>query len=167
MSNGSVRFTAVGRHGPGVIADLLGRSYAQMLAEDPEHWGPERANWAEFDRQVFENPDTIGRCVFVTCVDGEPVGLASFDPRQKPVGIVGHNCIVPEFRGRGLGRAQIQEVLRQLRERGFARAVVSTGQQEFFAPARRMYESCGFRETGRPAGGPNPAYELVEYELEM
>ena len=41
-------------------------------------------------------------------VGGRIAGFGSWDPRQAPdYGIIGHNCVLPEFRGEGLGKQQI------------------------------------------------------------
>ncbi len=166
--HGDIDFTGLDEQQPGVIAGLLSRSYASLIQADPGRWGGLAAVFAEYDRECFANPTTIGRCVLVTCVDGEPVGMASWDPRGGPArAVIGHNCVVPEFRGRGLGRAQVEEVLLRLRGEGFLAAEVSTGEHPFFAPAQRMYLSCGFVATSRSHGGPDPRYGVVSYRREL
>ena len=160
-------FTQPSEHGRGIIADLLRKSYAGMASSDPLYWRGEEEEWAQFDRDAFENPETVGKCVFVSMFEDTVVGLGSFDPRQAPeCGIVGHNCILPEFRGRGFGKLQIEEICARLRTIGCKRAVVSTGDHPFFVPAQRMYISCGFEETRRNIDGPRPSnlYKLIEYE---
>lgn len=158
-------FTPLCRHPKGTLASLLVRSYAEIVAAEPQYWGAERQNWEQFDREAFGSPDTVGACVFVTCLEREPIGLGSYDPRQAPeLGLVGHNCVLPEFRGRGFGKRQVREILRRLRRKGMRRARVSTGEQPFFAPARKMYAACGFRETSRLRGRPDPRHGQIEYE---
>lgn len=162
------RFTPIFEHRPGLLFDLLSQSYQELLLADPVHWAGERAGWRQFDQEAFSNPDTVGRCVFVSTVGGLPVGLGSYDPRQAPeLGIVGHNCVLPEYRGRGIGKQQIREILRRFRALGIRRAVVSTGEHPFFQPVQRMYLACGFVETKRFAGGPDPRYRVIEYEREL
>jgi GNAT superfamily N-acetyltransferase len=151
---------------PGMVASLLLRSYADLLAE--QYWEGEKEKWFRFDREVYENPQTVGDCVFFTRLGDETVGFASFDPRGAPeCAAIGHNCILPEFRRRGYGKRQILEVLSRLRTMGIRTAVVSTSEHPFFFPARRMYLSCGFQETRRYTGGPDPRYGLVVYETEL
>jgi len=48
------------------------------------------------------------------------------------VGIIGWNGILPEFRGRGFGKAQIRELLGRLKLDGFKNAFVRTGEHAFF-----------------------------------
>lgn len=52
------------------------------------------------------------------------------------------------FRGRGAGRAMLQHLLTVARERGYRRLSLETGSTPEFLPARRLYESVGFGETG-------------------
>lgn len=71
--------------------------------------------------------------------------MASYDPRQIPErAIIGHNCIVPEQQRRGFGKRQIMELLRIFRDRGARKACVTTEHDDFFVPAQRTYEACGF-----------------------
>lgn len=146
-----ISFEPLPRQARGIIYELLASSYDEYLRTcHPEWQGRYRADWQRFDDEAFDHPDSVGRCVFLTRIDGDPIGFGSFDPRQRPArGIVGHNCIVPAFRGRGYGKRQMAEILRRLRDLGCRSAWVSTDDHPFFEPALRMYVSCGFRETSR------------------
>jgi GNAT superfamily N-acetyltransferase len=161
-------FTPISLYQPGLLSDIIHRSYAELVGQCPEYWEREGENWHDFDRQAFAHPETVGRCVFVSCLDGIPVGLASYDPRHEPVyGIIGQNCVLPEYRGRGFGRRQIREILRRFREKKVGAARVTTSEHPFFIPAMRMYQSLGLRETRRFAGGPDPRYRVIELEMEL
>jgi GNAT superfamily N-acetyltransferase len=163
-----LRFTSPHDQQPGVIASVLKRSYDHLAESDPKHWGPEVMKWEDFDREVFKHPDTIGSCVFLSWSGDQLVGFGSYDPRQKPaLGVVGHNCILPEFRGRGFGKKQIREILRRFQTQGIRRAKVSTGAHPFFVPAQRMYTACGFQETGRHPSDGDPSQDAIEYEMEL
>ena len=106
---------------------MLKQSYADLLESDHEHWDPEVPKWEQFDRVVFEHPNTVGSCVFLSWSGDQVVGFGSYDPRQQPhFGIVGHNCILPEFCGRGFGKQQIREILRRFRAKDMRRAKGST-----------------------------------------
>jgi len=74
---------------------------------------------------------------------------------------------VPEYQGRGLGRAQVEEVLRRLAAQGFRWVDVSTSEHPFFTAAQRTYQSCGFVETHRTAGSPDLGYGIVHYRREI
>jgi putative acetyltransferase len=47
-------------------------------------------------------------------------------------------------RRRGAGRAILEHILREARNRNYRRLSLETGSMEAFAPARRLYESYGF-----------------------
>jgi len=163
-----VAFTPINQHKPGLIASLLLHSYADILSADERYWRKEKAKWIEFDREVFESPDTIGRCVFITSWEDRPIGLGSFDPRPKPeFGIIGHNCIVPLFRGRGFGNQQVFEMLSRLRALQIKRVIATTSEHPFFRPAQKMYLSCHFEESKRYIGGPDPRFRLIEYSRNL
>ncbi|MDP6778343.1 MAG: GNAT family N-acetyltransferase [Candidatus Latescibacteria bacterium] len=149
-------FTPSLEHPPGTVLRLLREAWAPL-------WNPGlEANIRAFDREVTDHPETVGACTFVTCLDGEPIGMASFDSRPGPErGLIGWNCIVPEHQGEGWGKAQILEVLRRFGERGIRRACVTTTDEAFFVPAQHTYESCGFTIARRTANN------NIEYELDL
>jgi GNAT superfamily N-acetyltransferase len=162
------RFMAPRMNEAGHFALMLKRVYAPLIESDPDTWGQERAEWEEFDRQVFQNLETIGSCVFLTRSGDELVGFGSYDPRQRPqFGIIGHNCVLPEFQGQGIGSAQVREIIRRFQFLGIRLARVSTGDQPFFTPARRMYVGCGFREIRRAPWQREPRQNIIEYEKDL
>lgn len=164
----TVEFTPVYAHKPGTIGTILARSYEPLIAEGRLSRILPSKKWPAFDSEVFENPDTVGRCVFVTCVDGQVVGFASWDPRCGPTcGVIGHNCVLPEHRGRGYGSVQIREILRRFRSWAFLKASVTTGDDSFFLPAQRMYQACGFVPVARFPRGPDCTCGTVTYELDL
>jgi GNAT superfamily N-acetyltransferase len=168
MDAPALLFEPVSLFPPGTVAGIVGRSYAELLERWPDAWKDEPREWAEFDREVYAYPDTIGQCVFVGRLGGEIVGLASYDPRPGPAyGIVGQNCVLPEFRGRGFGKLQVLEVLRRIGERRMRAARVTTSEHPFFVPALRMYRSLGFKDIRRRYGGPDRRYRLIELELDL
>ena len=160
-------FDPVSRHEVGTIERLLVASYAGLPVSDDE-LATYRLKWRRADRDTFENPATIGCCTFVTCLDDVPIGLGSFDPRERPErGVIGQNCIVPEYRRQGYGRRQIEEILRRLREMRVRKAIVTTGEHAFFLPGQRMYLACGFGETRRFEREDVSAFGMIEYEREL
>ena len=161
-------FRPVTQYKPGIIASFLRQCYAEILTSEPLHWKAEEAKWLEFDREVFGNPETVGRCIFITCLGEEEIGFGSFDLRQRPeLGIIGHNCVLPRFQGKGHGKRQMLEILLRLKQMGIKRARVTTSEHPFFVPARKMYRGCGFQETRKLVGGPDPRFKLVEFEIEL
>lgn len=152
----------------GLLADLLHISYARLMADASGYWHGLAKEFDDFDNEAFDNFDTVGKCVFITTRDTAVVGFASFDPRPWPDhGLVGQNCILPSYRGQRVGYRQIEEILSRFRRMGMKRAVVSTNEHPFFLAARRNYLSCGFEESRRFTGGPDPRYTMIEYVKDL
>ena len=137
-------FTQSSEYKSGSIYRLLSICYAGILDDELNE------QFRQFDREVFENVETVGACTFITTLNSDIIGMASYDPRQAPkLGIIGHNCILPENQKKGYGKQQILEVIKRLKLRDIIRATVSTSEHPFFEPARKMYLSCGFTELKR------------------
>ena len=152
-------FGSITTHDPGTIFSLLRQSYAPIWNDKLEE------TMRKADQDTFANPDTIGACTFITCLDGQPIGFASYDPRQGPdLAIIGHNCILPEYQHRGFGCRQIAELLRRLKEKGFRKVTVTTSGHHFFVPAQKMYLTCGFKEVRRFGQHPD---QTIEYEIHI
>ena len=144
---------------------MLIDSYKELLSTGQQFWQDQKDSWERFDSEVFDNLTTIGQCVFLTRLDMNIIGFSSFDPRRGPsFGVIGHNCILPRFRGQRFGNHQIQETLRRLKVRSIRNAIVSTSEHPFFIPAQKMYLACGFQETKRYSGEPRLGYQIIEYE---
>lgn len=149
---------------PGRIVALLQSSYTGLPAT-PEEIAYHRAQWRRTERLALEDPD-VAACVFITCLDGQPIGFGSFDPRGK-IGAVGQNVIHPDHRRKGYGREQLSEILTRLRERGCTFARVKTGEHAFFAPAQALYLSCGFKERRRYWREEIDSFRMVEFVVEL
>lgn len=149
----------------GILASLLKESYAELVQSDPEHWLPEEKAWEQFDLEIFKDQSTLSTCVFFSCLEDGIIGFASFFLIQKPdIGLIGHNCILPEFRGKGYGKQQIQEILRRFRAMGVKRIKTSTLDTPYFLPAQHMYLTCGFKESERIPWNVDPNVEEIHYE---
>jgi putative acetyltransferase len=58
------------------------------------------------------------------------------------------------LRGQGIGRRMLDHLLGVARERGYERVNLETGTMASFEPARRLYETAGFRQCAPFAGYP-------------
>jgi putative acetyltransferase len=52
------------------------------------------------------------------------------------------------FRGRGAGKKMLEHILKVAKERRYQRLSLETGPQDFFIPARKLYERYGFEYCG-------------------
>ena len=158
-----LRYTHPSECEAGTLLRLLERSYAPLVESEPEIWAQEQKNWKASDRAVFEDPETVGACTFLSWLGKDLVGFFSLDPRPQPIGLVDHNCILPSFRRRGFGSQQIMELLRRLRSMEIREARASTLDHPFFVPAQRMYVRCGFREVRRNSWDRDDRRNLICY----
>ena len=151
----NIQFTSPAQHLPGTVFSLLKQAWAPL-------WNPKlEEKIRQFDSEVTEHANTVGACTFITCLDSEPIGMASYDPRQRPErGIIGWNCIIPKHQRKEYGKVQIEEILRVFRSMSIRKACVTTTDEEFFVPAQRTYEACGFIKACRTEDN-NIEYELT------
>src|SRR5262245_26213107 len=92
------------------------------------------------------------RALFVAELDGRAVGLQSVDlffplagASMRHVGTLG-TWLLPEARGRGLGRRMARHSIAFARESGYEKFVIQVIASNL--RARRFYEGLGFREIG-------------------
>jgi putative acetyltransferase len=64
------------------------------------------------------------------------------------------------FLGQGIGRAMLEHLLEQARERGLKSVWLETGSGLEFEPAHRLYERAGFRRCGRFGEYPEDAFSV-------
>ena len=168
MMKNQIKFTTIKFERPGIFAEMLERCYEELVSDDPEIWESERLNWEDFDREVFYDLDNADDFIFLTRCCDAIVGFASyFDSPVPGVAVIGHNCIIPEYRGNGFGRMQIEEILWRLKAAGYKCVNVTTNDHEFFQPARRMFRSMGFKEVSRYPWEADSSQNLIDYELEF
>lgn len=159
----ALQFNSIGSYKKGDLCTILCQSYEQLLEQDIRNKEKYLENWKQFDDDSF-NLSEVGKCVFVTCLNNKPIGLFSYDPRQFPeIGIIGHNCILPEYRKHGYGKEQIKYLLKIFRDHQCNVARVETGSIDFFFPAQKMYQSLGFKAVGRQFDK-IWFYDVIEYE---
>lgn len=121
--------------------------------------------WKKADDFFYDNLHIADKCGFITVVDGVPVGFICWDPRNLPAYVeIGHNCIITQYKGNGYGRAQLHEAAVRIAKSGAEKIIVTT--DERLIPARRNYESAGFRLIGLRENKHNPQYagQLMDYE---
>ena len=94
--------------------------------------------------------------------DGELLGCGALKELSPSAGELKSMRTAQAARGRGVGGAVLASLTAEGRRRGYSSLYLETGSQEFFAPARRLYERAGFRETA-PFGD----YRLDPYSVYM
>ena len=86
-----------------------------------------------------------GTC-YVTEVEGRVVGFIHYAySAAERIGIISHNAVLCEMRGRGIAGRQYATVFEELKRLGAIGVRVQTGLDDAHAPARHAYEKAGFR----------------------
>jgi len=101
----------------------------------------------------------------VLCHDDEVVGTATaWELRQRPGhGMLHYLAVLPEHRGKGLGRALVARVLQLLKEMGYTDAWLST--DDFRLSAIRTYLALGFAPVCKDKSHAD-RWEIVRHKLE-
>jgi GNAT superfamily N-acetyltransferase len=121
------------------VNEVLGGELAGLL--HGEDW--RRHHSAEI-REILDSDSTS---TWVADVEGRQVGFVAarvVDPERR-VGEVRIIGVDPTAQRRGIGGALIGHAEAWLREQGMAVAFIGTGGDPGHAPARRLYESLGYR----------------------
>ncbi len=145
--------------------------YQQLL--DAYSFNPEcchawEKDWIEYDNFFYDHLRFTNDCGFVMLLDGVPMGHISWDPRNLPdYVILGHNCILTEFKGKGYGHLLLTEAIKRIKTyEGIKKIIVTTN--EIMIPAQRNYESVGFKLKNRRSNHEYPfAGDYLDYELKF
>lgn len=119
----------------------------------------ERRSPEEWEDQVERLPTFVWR-------EGDTdLGMVRGAPhdRDPEVGYLISMWVAQGARGRGVGAALVREVVAWARERGLRRLVLDVADGN--APARRLYERCGFVATGATGSPPPPRAHVVELRM--
>lgn len=121
------------------IADLLTEHLQDMYAASP----PESVH--ALDSTKLRKPDISFWCVW----DGaQLMGCGALKELTPDHAEIKSMRSANRFRGPGVGKAMMQHILQIARERNYARLSLETGTQDFFLPARKLYEGFGFEYCG-------------------
>jgi D-alanine-D-alanine ligase len=93
-----------------------------------------------------EGPEESGY-YFLSCREnGQVIGYACWGPRQ----LAGNGydlywiCADPAVHSKGVGRALMHAVEEEISKRNGVWVVIETSDTDHYAPARRLYERCGY-----------------------
>jgi GNAT superfamily N-acetyltransferase len=106
-------------------------------------------------RPRLENLAIVGDRVVVAELDGDAVGLAHLQvtpaiEHERPVAKIAALVVDAEHRGRGIGRALVEELEAEARQRGCGLLFLTTSERRDDAHA--FYEQLGLERSGRRYG---------------
>jgi GNAT superfamily N-acetyltransferase len=142
----------------GEVAALTTASISEIDAR----YGGEPGSGAPPRPEEFAPP---GGTFLLARLDGAPAGCGGFSRLDSDTAEVRRMYVVPEARGRGIGRAILMGLVNAARELGYARVRLETGNQQH--EAMGLYRAAGFRAT--PCWGPyadDPKSVCLELELD-
>ncbi len=102
-----------------------------------------------------------------TAWDGATIlGVGALKELDRHHGEIKSMHTLAAYRGKGVARALLDRIIENARARGYRRLSLETGSYEDFAPARRLYERCGFTYCGPFADyQPLPTSAFMTLEL--
>lgn len=158
----AVAFTKLTDFPRGTLYDILKDAYSY----DDRNGRLWDGSWKETDDFFYDHPEIADRYGLVTCVNGEPIGFVTWDPRHRPEYVeIGHNGIREKYKRRGYGHLQLEEAVRRIKAyEGLKRIIVCTNSR---LAAPRNYESAGFRLYDRQPNDTESAYtgDFLYYEI--
>ena len=95
-------------------------------------------------RREFDGNDTPDTKYIVLTDDDFPVATCRIFPLEGTSAAIGRVVVLPEYRGKGLGRRVIEDAESWLRELGFARVVIESRDV-----AVKFYEKLGYAVTDK------------------
>lgn len=103
---------------------------------------------------------------FYTVRDGETLlGCGALKALSTDDGELKSMRTATEARGRGVASFLLGELIESARASGWSRLSLETGVEDYFAPARRLYERCGFVRCdpfGEYTDDPNSVYYTLD-----
>jgi putative acetyltransferase len=146
------------------IDDLQGAEIAQLLEEhiqDMRSVSPPESKHA-LDLAGLRKPEIT----FWTIWEGEQLAgcgaIKQLDPHHAEIKSM---RTAPAFRRRGVARLMLEHIIHEAKQRKYQRLSLETGSMPFFAPARQLYASFGFRPCGPFADykeDPNSVFMTME-----
>jgi len=103
-------------------------------------------------------------CLLLATENGTTMGVAGLKPLAPEIAEVKRLYVVPQARGRGLGRRLAERAIAEARRRGYSRVRLDTHRPSM-ASAIALYRALGFVEI--PPYGPDLGGEIVFFEKSL
>ena len=96
--------------------------------------------------------------------DGKAVGCIAMRPLNDRVCEMKRLYVRPSFRGRGIARSVVSELINLAKNKGYSRMRLDT-MEDIMAPAIKLYESFGFYDIPPYCFNPMKSARFMELEL--
>src|SRR3984893_8063233 len=124
------------------------------------------ARFQDFESEHAGLPGKYARpegVVLVGRTADEAVGIAAYRPFEHRICEMKRLYVLPRFRGTGLGRLLVEELVRDARSHGYRRMVLDT--LPSMRPAQALYSAMGFRPIRAYYDNPLPRVIYMALEL--
>lgn len=135
------------------IAALIGEHLQSMFEQSP----PESVHALNLDG--LRRPDVT---FWSAWEQDELMGCGALKELDREHGEIKSMRTASAHLRKGVARQMLVHIMEEAKRRGYRRLSLETGSTEGFEPARKLYESCGFRECG-----PFADYEEDVYSVFM
>lgn len=119
------------------VEQLLLEHLEDMYATSP----PESVH--ALDATALSHPSVM---FFTAKADGTVLGCGALKELSQREGEIKSMRTTAAARGRGVASVLLERILAEAHARNYTTVSLETGSQDFFAPARRLYERYGFVE---------------------
>jgi putative acetyltransferase len=139
------------------IARLM-REYVEALEAD--------ISFQDFETEYASLPGKYARpegVVLLAWAADEAVGIVAYRPLERRICEMKRLYLLPRFRGTGLGRLLVEELVRDARSHGYRRMVLDT--LPSMRPAQAVYGAMGFRPI--PAYYDNPLPGVIYMAVDL
>jgi putative acetyltransferase len=139
------------------IARLM-REYIEALGAD--------ISFQDFESEYASLPGKYARpegVVLIAWTADEAVGIVAYRPLERWICEMKRLYVLPRFRGTGLGRLLVEELVHDARSRGYRRMVLDT--LPSMRPAQAVYSAMGFQPI--PAYYDNPLPRVIYMALDL
>lgn len=153
----------------GEVARVISDAYLEYQKLFPP------ADWQSYLENITDVKSRLGVSELIIAeLNGQIAGAVTLYPdatlsegEMWPPGWAGIRLLAvnPAFRGRGIGRALIEECLRRCQKRGIRTVGLHTA--KIMAVAQRMYERMGFLRVPKYDFYPRPGTVVMAYRLEL
>jgi putative acetyltransferase len=133
-----------------------------------EQWIKEYFQVEAKDLVVLNDPKgailDAGGYILLAEIGNQPVGCCALLPMGERAFELSKLAVAPEYRGTGTGRKLVAAVIEKARQLGAQRLYLETNR--VLIPARKLYESFGFRELAEHEVTPSP-YKRADVHMEL
>jgi ribosomal protein S18 acetylase RimI-like enzyme len=139
------------------IARLM-REYVEALEAD--------ISFQDFESECADLPGKYARpegVVLIAWTADEAVGIVAYRLLERRICEMKRLYVLPRFRGTGLGRLLVEELVRDARSHGYRRMVLDS--LPSMRPAQALYSSVGFKPI--PAYYDNPLPGVIYMALDL